>query len=233
MNPVTAWEVRYPGGSVAEGHQPLGAVAARLVIRHRVSRATVVLGSGQRNLPELADRAASAGLDVVRRRSGGGAVLLRPDGVLWVDVLIPRGDPFWSDDVGRSSAWLGGVWVDALSVLGVESDVHRGRYACGLAGRAICFVGRAAGEVLCGDRKVVGISQRRDRHGARFQCAVLFGADAAVHSVAPLVDLLGVEPRAEVMAEVVATVGGIPAGTGDPGPEGLFEAFLGALDRAG
>ena len=157
--------------------------------------------------------------------------MLRPEGVMWVDLLIPRGDPLWDDDVGRSSSWLGAAWVDALAVVGVESDIYRGAHTTGLTGRAVCFVSRAAGEVLCGDRKVIGISQRRDRSGARFQCAVLFGDDAAANSVAPLVDLLRLEPRAEALVEVEARVEGLPSGLGDPGPEELFGALLGALGR--
>ena len=231
VNLLAEWEIQHPRGSVAEGHGAVGAITSRVVLQHQVDRTTVVLGSGQRDLPGLASRASAMGLDVVRRRSGGGAVLLRPEGVMWVDLLIPRGDPLWDDDVGRSSSWLGAAWVDALAVVGVESDVHRGAHTTGLTGRAVCFVSRAAGEVLCGGRKVIGISQRRDRSGARFQCAVLFGDDAATNSVAPLVDLLKLEPRAEALVEVEARVGGLPSGLGAPGPEELFGAFLGALGR--
>ena len=36
----------------------------------------------------------------------------------------------------------------------------------------VCFAGVGPGEVLAGGRKLVGISQRRTRAGARFQCAV-------------------------------------------------------------
>ena len=228
---LAEWKIRHPKGSVAEGHGAVGAITSRVVLRHQVDRATVVLGSGQRDLPGLASRASAVGLDVVRRRSGGGAVLLRPEGMMWVDLLIPRGDPLWDDDVGRSSSWLGAAWVDALAVVGVESDIYQGAHTTGLTGRAVCFVSRAAGEVLCGDRKVIGISQRRDRSGARFQCAVLFGDDAATNSVAPLVDLLRLEPQADALVEVEARVGGLPSGLGDPGPEELFDAFLGALGR--
>ena len=228
---LAEWKIRHPKGSVAEGHGAVGAITSRVVLRHQVDRATVVLGSGQRDLPGLASRASAADLDVVRRRSGGGAVLLRPEGMMWVDLLIPRGDPLWDDDVGRSSSWLGAAWVDALAVVGVESDIYQGAHTTGLTGRAVCFVSRAAGEVLCGDRKVIGISQRRDRSGARFQCAVLFGDDAATNSVAPLVDLLRLEPQADALVEVEARVGGLPSGLGAPGSEELFDAFLGALGR--
>jgi lipoate-protein ligase A len=219
-----AWAVEQPDGSVADRHGPVGEIVRRVVVRHRVPRPTVVLGSGQRESSGLEGRAAAAGLDVVRRRSGGGAVLLLTEGLLWVDVLVPRIDPLWDDDVGRSSAWLGAAWCTALESVGVDAVMHRGPMACGVAGRAVCFVGRAAGEVLCEGRKVVGVSQRRDRSGARFQCAVLLGTDAGARSVAPLVDLLGVEPRVEALAEVDVSVGGLSVEA-----DRLFEVFLGAL----
>ena len=47
-----------------------------------------------------------------------------------------------------------------------RSRAHRGR-------QQICFAGVGPGEVLLDGRKVVGISQRRTRVGARFQCVVL------------------------------------------------------------
>ena len=234
---MTGWNVRWSEGSVADRHGPVGEISERVVLRHRVPRSTVVLGSGQRDVSGLVDRATEAGLDVVRRRSGGGAVLLQPDGVLWVDVLVPRNDPLWDDDVGRSSMWLGAAWCEALTALGVEADVHRGLFSCGLAGRAVCFVGRGAGEVVSDGRKVVGISQRRDRGGARFQCAVLLGADAAARSVAPLVDLLGLMPRAEVLAEVEASIAVVVipgvAGAGAAAADHLFDAFVGATSSTG
>ena len=162
---------------------------------------------------------------------------MQHEGVLWVDVLVPRNDPLWDDDVGRSSIWLGATWCEALAVSGVAADVHRGSFICGLAGRAVCFVGRAAGEVVSEGRKVAGISQRRDRSGARFQCAVLLGADAAARSVAPLVDLLGLVPRAEVLAEVEATVSGVVipgvAGAGAVAADHLFDAFMGVISFTG
>jgi hypothetical protein len=36
----------------------------------------------------------------------------------------------------------------------------------------VCFASAAPGEVFVGDNKLVGISQRRNREGARFQCVL-------------------------------------------------------------
>jgi len=140
---------------------------------HEVDRPAVVLGSTQSD--DVVDRrmAATLGIDVVRRHSGGGAVLLVPGEVVWLDVILPVGDALWEDDVGRASSWLGQVWRAALSDLGVAGGhVHDGALACGPLGTIVCFGAIGPGEVIVGVRKAIGISQRRTRAAARFQCLV-------------------------------------------------------------
>jgi lipoate-protein ligase A len=110
------------------------------------------------------------GLAVCRRRSGGGVVCLDPEGSLWVDVVVPVDDPRWDPDVHRAFEWLGEAWVAALGDVGVDAAIHRGAPVDPELGRLVCFAGIGAGEVLVGGAKVVGISQRRDRRGSRFQC---------------------------------------------------------------
>ena len=152
-------------------------------------RPALVLGSTQAESVVDRDLAAARAVDVVRRRSGGGAVWVAPDDPLWVDVVLPAGDALWDDDVGRATWWLGDAWAAALAEVGVAgAEVHRGALACGPLGRLVCFATVGAGEVTVVGRKVVGISQRRARAGARFQCAVYRRWDPA-----PLVELLGLD----------------------------------------
>jgi lipoate-protein ligase A len=133
----------------------------------------VVLGSAQPDA--VADRAACerAGVAIVRRRSGGGAVLVEPGRLLWLDVLLPAGDPLWDRDVGRAFLWLGQVWAEALRGLGVDAAVHGGGLERAPWSSLVCFGAVGTGEVTVGGAKVVGISQRRAREGARFQCSAL------------------------------------------------------------
>lgn len=139
-----------------------------------VSRPAVVLGSTQAMSDIDAGRAAAGGVDVVRRRSGGGAVLVEPGGLAWVDVVVPYADPLWDDDVGRASAWLGRAWAGALADAGVfGAGVYDGpRRGTSWSGR-VCFAGLGPGEVVVGGAKVVGMGQRRTRAGALFQSAAL------------------------------------------------------------
>lgn len=132
----------------------------------------LVLGSTQRETD--ADRLAADAfeVEVCRRRSGGGAVLLVPGQTTWIDVELPKGDSLWDDDVSRASHWLGRAWVVALATLGVRATLHTGGVLETPWSRKVCFGGLGPGEVTVGGQKLVGISQRRTRDGARFQCVV-------------------------------------------------------------
>jgi lipoate-protein ligase A len=141
----------------------------------RPSAPALVLGSGQSALDVDVDvdAARSAGVEVVRRRSGGGLVWVHPEDTLWLDVTIGRDDPWWSDDVSSSMLWLGESLSDALDAVGfIGATAHRGPFEPGPIGRSVCFAGVAPGEVVRNGAKVVGLSQRRGRWGARFQCLV-------------------------------------------------------------
>jgi len=132
----------------------------------------LVLGSAQKESAADTRRTQSAGIDVVRRRSGGGAVYVDPARCLWLDVVVPPHDERWSDDVRQATYWLGEAWQRALSTVGVDAELYRGGLEQTPWGRLVCFAALGPGEVVIDDRKVVGISQRRTRDGARFQCIV-------------------------------------------------------------
>lgn len=144
----------------------------RRAVFHSVTEPTLVLGSAQ-HPTDVDHRVAEAlGVAVVPRRSGGGAVLLMPNEFLWLDLVIGADDPLWVTDVGRAMHWVGEVWCEALRSLEVGAEVHRGGLVRGDWGRQVCFAGVGAGEVVSGDAKLVGVSQRRTRTWARFQSMV-------------------------------------------------------------
>jgi lipoate---protein ligase len=168
------WAVHRAVGSAADLHaRPVGASLAPAVHVLDVDRPALVLGSTQPD--HVVDRAAAArlGIEVVRRHSVGAAVLLQPAGTVWVDVEVPRDDPLWDEDVGRASWWLGEAWARALAATGVDRPVvHKGGLVRAPGSDLVCFAGLGPGEVTAGGAKALGISQRRTRAGARFQCAV-------------------------------------------------------------
>ena len=165
-----------------------------------VERPAVVLGSGQRDDVLDAAACAAAGVEVVRRRSGGGAVLLEPGAVVWFDVIAPIEQlraVGVADDVAASMRWLGEHIVTALRDLGVpDVAAHQGGMVRTPWSGQVCFAGLGPGEIVVdgrtpAPRKLVGISQRRTRVGARFQCCV-----HAIWSPGALVALLA-PPRPE------------------------------------
>jgi len=164
------WLVVHHRGGAAALHALAPPVGQRVAWWLEADAPALALGSTQAD--DLADRdaCAAAGVEVARRRSGGGAVLLIPGEVVWLDVVLPRTDPLWDDDIGRAMWWLGEVWAEALSDLGVRDvAVHRGALQQTAWSRWVCFDGLGAGEVTVGGRKAVGISQRRTREWCRLQ----------------------------------------------------------------
>ncbi len=166
----------------------------------------LVLGSAQRAELALMSELESRGLDLATRRSGGGAVLV-DDSMLWIDLVIGRDDPLWVDDIGVAFEWVGQLWKATFAALSVpEVVVHRGALEVGEWGRQICFCSLGPGEVRSRGRKVVGISQRRTRDGARFQCSVLLE-----NSQSLIPDLLAIESdrREDALREIDESAAGL------------------------
>jgi lipoate-protein ligase A len=179
----------------------------RIVAALEVDRPALVLGSTQPI--EAVDPVAleAAGVDLARRRSGGGAVLLLPGEHVWVDVVVPAGDLLWDDDVEVASWWLGDAWAAALAAApsaprsagapvvggGLVPEVHRRGLSDRRLGRIVCFAASGPGEVAVGGRKLVGISQRRTRRAARFQCILHRRFDPAATTSLLGADLRSVE----------------------------------------
>jgi lipoate---protein ligase len=187
----------------------LDAAIADGAARGTWSRATVpalVLGSGQR--PPERWRPPD-GIPLVRRGTGGGAVLCDSD-YLMLDIALPPGDPRILDDVTESYRWLAERLLDGLARLGlgglslVEPGMLRQRDdAAREAARIACFAGLGPYEVLdASGRKLVGLAQRRRRGGVLLQAAAYLGGDRT-----RLADLLWLaeEARDDLRARLAET----------------------------
>ncbi|MGH9086413.1 MAG: lipoyl protein ligase domain-containing protein [Acidimicrobiales bacterium] len=211
--------VRWHGDAATFHARPLPTPTSREVwVCDPVGRA-LVLGSAQGDDVVDAAACAGAGVDVVRRRSGGGAVFVAPGELLWVDLLLPARDPLWSDDVGHAFLWVGDAWSGALRDLDLVTTVHRGGLEHSRWSSLVCFAGLGPGELTDpAGRKVVGLSQRRTRDGARFQCAALQRWDPRV-----LVDLLALDAaeRDEAAADLATVATGL-----DVDGDALLDALI-------
>jgi lipoate-protein ligase A len=186
---------------------PFRTEPGRLVIQREVDRPTLVLGSTQPTELVAPWVLRERGVELARRRGGGGAVFLRPGDHIWMDAWIPRDDPLWAHDVSRAAEWVGAWWTAALEDLGAHGfEVHIGRSVPGEHGELVCFAGRGPGEVLHAGRKVVGLSQWRSREGALFSCCAYDRWDPS-----GLMELLDVDDlaRASVVSDLRAAALGV------------------------
>lgn len=178
---VQVWAVERIDGTAQSHHDlafPERAVAH--VWDLRIAAKALVLGSRQKLSESGLARAQLDGVEIATRRSGGGAVLIDPNTAAWIDVLVPMTHPWCGDDLTVAFLAVGERWAQVLRELGHDAEVYRGRpdRHDGLAAQA-CFAGLGWGEVTIDGSKVVGLSQRRTRWGARVQCLADLSGGAA------------------------------------------------------
>lgn len=229
-----AWLVSRRSGTASELHAPWPPAGERTTRMARfcdVSARALVIGSTQPAPALDAARAGSDGAEVVRRRTGGGAVLVSKAAQVWLDLWLPRGDPLWSDDVVAAAHFVGVLWSEALALLGLRgARVHTGRLEKTQWSSLVCFGGRGPGEVVFAGRKVMGVAQRRDRYGAWFHSVAL-----AAWEPRAILDLMALRPEerdsaAEVMSGMAAGLSEL-LGRQAPGSLALVEGALETLLR--
>jgi len=200
-------------GSVAELHalaMPSAAAPTHndgpeLWHMHPTERA-IAMGSSQK--PEDFD-VTGARIALAPRRSGGGAVFIEPTQTVWADLVAPRSSPWWSSELSENFLLVGRVWQDALAGLGVETTLCVDAPVKSDASRHACWAGAGWGELLIGESKVVGLSQRRTRWGVRVQAmAVLDSSSARVAAFLPAT------VRDEVAAAIATDHGPVLAAAG-------------------
>lgn len=120
------------------------------------------------------DRAACAraGIDVVRRPTGGRAVFHRDE--LTYSVAAPADDPLLGGTIAQTYRTIAAALLAGLRELGVVADMVRSE--AGPAGpnrEASCFAAAGRYEITAGGRKIVGSAQRRIGGGLLQQGSVL------------------------------------------------------------
>ena len=135
------------------------------------------MGSSQK--PDRFDqqRLAQHQVELAPRRSGGGAVYIDPNSTVWIDVVAPRTSSLWSSELAENFLIVGRLWQQALMSLGVSTQLCAEAPERTPAASLACWAGVGWGELTIEGAKVVGLSQRRTRWGARVQAmAVLDGS---------------------------------------------------------
>jgi lipoate-protein ligase A len=215
------WRIERSVGAVAELLEPWPPADRRdrPAVRTAtvIGRGAVVLGSTQKATVVDHQRAEAAGIDVVRRSTGGGAVLVAPAGQVWLDFWLPRGHELWDDDIIGAARWLGDAWRRALEGMGGgRLHVHDGPATRGPWPDLVCFAGLGPGELYrsepetggrADDVKVTGLAQRRTSAGARFHTSAPLSWDPT-----PLLDLLVVDDIAAAADENSRSLTGVAIG---------------------
>jgi lipoate-protein ligase A len=175
------------------------------------SRPTLSLGRNQRARGEYDEaRAAARGVDIVRRPTGGRAVLHHREATYC--VAAPAGA---LGALAAAYAAINELLVAALRALGVDARIAPPAARALPPGPVPCFETPSAGEIVAGGRKLVGSAQWRDRGAILQHGSILVEDDqplAAALLVRPapppppaatLASLLG---RAPAVAEVAAAL---------------------------
>ncbi len=147
-----------------------------------------------------AEHAASRGCPVVRRSSGGGAIV--HDAELTYSLAIPGRSRL----AGKSAVAYDAVHaalIDALSSLGVsgrlwsqpspEDPLTENPLPGDIVEPFLCFLRRSVGDVLIGDTKIAGSAQRRHRGAILQHGSVILRRSDAAPELAGVSDLTDID----------------------------------------
>ena len=205
---------------MAIDHALLDRAAARgdAVLRiYAWSRPTLSLGMHERARVSRAALAAQAaqGVDVVRRPTGGRAVL--HDHEVTYSVTAPvRGV-----GLGDSYRAINALLIDAMARLGVRVTEAPRRGRATAPDGALCFAEPNVGELVASGGKLVGSAQRRDEHAMLQHGSILLEDDQVRLGSLRAATLNGLLGRPVAFAEVrdalvAALAAALGVGTVDP-----------------
>jgi lipoate-protein ligase A len=194
---------------------------------------------------------AAHGVDVVRRPTGGRAVLHHLE--LTYSVLAPLGRGPFSHDLQAAYRAICRALVAGLRQLGVPAELSGEPEGGQISPTQVmpCFIGPAAGEVVAEGRKLVGSAMRRVGNSILQHGSILEGWDGALQAgclglpddsslrsaVVTLTDLLGAAPQPEVLGKAIidglAETFGVSFVRSEPTPGEAARAELLARERYG
>lgn len=165
--------------------------------------ATLSLGYFQR-LAERKRHAASQRCAVVRRASGGGAIL--HDRELTYSLTIAHDHPLAKDAEGLYRQ-VHQILIDVLQTHGVAAKFCQAEAKKLKSAEApfLCFQRRTSGDLVLGGEKIVGSAQRRHRGAILQHGSVLLSASSWAPELPGIREISGVDLSAERLADAVVT----------------------------
>jgi lipoate-protein ligase A len=122
------------------------------------SPAAVSLGRSQTEADVDMEAAREWGLDVVRRATGGGAILHNEDEVTYA-VVLPLDHPGLPRDITGTFSFISEGVVRALRHLGLPAEIES---VPDNTRETLCYVRKQGTNVMVNGRKISGGAQRRD-----------------------------------------------------------------------
>ena len=152
---------------------------------------------------ERAGHVASRDCPLVRRASGGGAIL--HDRELTYCLAMPIAERFGA----RANLLYAAVHkalIESLAAFGVPSHLHEPTAAEAATAPPpfLCFQRRTRGDVLCGQSKIAGSAQRRQRGGLVQHGSILLAQSAAALELPGIEQIAGISLAASELAADLA-----------------------------
>lgn len=155
---------------------------------YRWAEPTLSLGYFQPSA-ERREHPASAACTLVRRLTGGGAIL--HDGELTYSLTVPAGHPL-AHGRDRLYRLVHTALIETLAnTFSLHAELCSGTPATGDAEPFLCFQRRSLGDVLLGDWKIAGSAQRRRRGAVLQHGSLLLRRSACAPELPGLEDLSG------------------------------------------
>ena len=133
------------------------------------------------------DAAARMGIGLVRRPTGGSAILHEgPDLELTYSVVAVANDFAGADDLYATYRWIGAALAAGLQILGAPAQMVAAQPSAPAAMPAFCFLRTGSYELEVDGKKLVGSAQRRRGAGFLQHGSVMLGAEPErLHRVFP------------------------------------------------
>ncbi len=192
---------------------------------YRWSPPAVSIGWHQKISDFDADACKARGWDLVRRPTGGRAIL-HCDEITYA-VVAPSPSPIFGSTLNDAYAAINRALLLFLTRLGVTPDVSGGEPLSEARG-LVCFKSAGRHEILIRGRKIVGSAQRRTAGAFLQHGSILTGPGHA-----GLVEVLGSTSRAPQSREaLLAATTDLGRELGRPLEEAVMEALAGELATA-
>ncbi len=149
---------------------------------------------------ERAGHAASRTCPLVRRASGGGAIVHDRELTYCLATLI-------TDRLGAKAdalyAAVHGALIETLAELGVRAHLHESATSVDRTARQpfLCFQRRTRGDVMCGGAKIAGSAQRRQRSALAQHGSILLSQSACAPELPGIEQLAGISISADDLAQ--------------------------------